>query len=434
MEGYKKYFHALQVKPEKCVGCMKCVRVCPTEALRVRNGRVKLDDDRCIDCGRCISACQYGALLPWSDSLDIIKEKKYKVAVLSSAFAGQFSEYIGYWRAKKALLHIGFDEVVEESMVTELFGKILQQYLENNPETRPVLASSCPAVVRLIQVRFPALLPNLLFLESPRSMAAIYIRGKIMKERNLASDDIGIYTIVPCIAQVTAVHQPEGKLGKLEEGAISMQTIYGEVLKVLKQTAQDQQTQDIHPRGLGWAISSKTASDLETSDIKILSVSGIPNVIEILVKLENQQIDHYDYIILDSCNVGCVGGVLNIENSFVAASRIRQIINNEEGNCPESLEILDMFRQGKFEVDQLEGRSIMKLSSDIKTALEKMKKIHQINGELPGLDCSACGSPTCITLAEDIVQGNSTIKDCIVLLLKKLKPEKIKNGSRQNET
>ncbi|MCF7919754.1 MAG: 4Fe-4S binding protein [Candidatus Cloacimonetes bacterium] len=423
MDKEKKYFHALQVKTEKCVACMKCVRVCPTQALRIRNGKVALDEDRCIDCGRCLSACQFGALLPWSDKLDIIKNKKYKVAVLSSSYAGQFSEHISYATAKKALLQIGFDEVIEESMVTELFGMMLHKYLQNSPEIRPVLSSSCPAVVRLIQVRFPSLLPNLLHLESPRSIVAMYYRQKLIKEKKLAAEDIGIYLIVPCIAQVTAVHQPEGKFSNLEDGAISIQNVFGEALEVLKQAVQDKRPMDIHTRGLGWAISRNAASDLEENKIKTLSVCGIPNVIEVLLKIENQQIDHYDYIVLDSCTVGCVGGVLNIENPFIAASRIRHIMNKEEAASFESQEILDMFEKGKFGVEQLEGRSIMKLSSDIKSALEKMKRIHQINAELPGLDCSACGSPTCITLAEDIVEGKSTIEDCVVLLRKKMRPK-----------
>jgi len=424
MDDMKKYFHALQVKTEKCVACMKCVRVCPTEALRIRNGKVQLDEDRCIDCGLCINACKYGALTPWSDNLDIIKKKKYKVAVLSSAYACQFSEPIDYSTAKKALLHLGFDEVAEESMFTEPFTQMLHQYLKDNRGIRPVLSSSCPAVVRLIQVRFPSLLPNLLHLEPRRSIAAMYCRKKVMEEKGLAPEDIGIYQIVPCIAQVTAVHQPEGKFSNMEDGAISVQSAFGEALEVLREAVIDNRPMDIYTKGLDWVVSLSNAFDIEDCQLKTMAVSGIANVIEVLLKIENQQIDPYDYIVLDSCTVGCVGGGLNVENPFIAASRIRQIMRNEKNTTFESKEVMDMFHHGEFNVEQLEGRSIMKLSGDIKSALEKLKKIHQINATLPGLDCSACGSPTCITLAEDIVDGKSTIEDCVVLLRKKMKPKK----------
>jgi len=421
MENDKKYFHALQVKTQKCVACMKCVRVCPTKALRIRDGKVQLDDTRCIDCGRCITACKYGALIPWSDTMEITKNKKYKVAILSTAFAGQFSDKVGYPTAKKAIYHLGFDEVLEESMITEQYSWMIRKYLKEYPQIRPVLSSNCPAVVRLIQVRFPSLLPNLLHLESPMSVLAVYYRQKLINEKNIPDEDIGIYQIVPCISQVTAVHQPEGNIADIENGAISIQEVFGHALEVLPEAASDERKIDVYTKGLRLSVSRMEASEIDDDNIRTLAVSGISNVIEILLKIENQQIDPYDFIVFHSCIGGCVGGVLNIENPFIAASRIRHIISKGKDTKFEDKRISEMFDNGDFDVTPLAGRSIMKLSSDIKTALEKMKRIHQINATLPGLDCSACGSPTCLTLAEDIVEGKATLEDCIVLLRKKVK-------------
>jgi len=424
MDNEKKYFHALQVKTQKCVACMKCVRVCPTQALRIRDGKVQLDETRCIDCGRCITACKYGALIPWSDTMEIIDNKKYKVAILSTAFAGQFSDKVNYSTAKKAVYHLGFDEVLEESMIIEQYSCMIRQYLKEHPQIRPVLSSNCPAVVRLIQVRFSSLLPNLLHLESPMSMLGMYFRQKLVKEKNIPDEDIGIYQIVPCISQVTAVHQPEGNIAEIENGAISIQEVFGHALEVLPEAASDNQEIDVYTKGLSWAVSRMGAADLDDGNIRTLAVCGIPNVIEILLKIENQQIDPYDFIMLHSCTGGCVGGVLNVENPFIASSRIRHIISTEKNTKFEDELVCEMFKNKEFDVTPLEGRSIMKLSSDIKSALEKMKKIHQINATLPGLDCSACGSPTCLTLAEDIVDGKATVEDCIVLLRKKVKHKK----------
>jgi len=92
----KKYYHALQIIPDNCTGCTACVRVCPTEAIRVRNGKVKIDPNRCVDCGNCINTCRFHAILPKSDGLEIIKNYKYTVAILSSSYAGQFTEDIAY--------------------------------------------------------------------------------------------------------------------------------------------------------------------------------------------------------------------------------------------------------------------------------------------------------------------------------------------------
>jgi Na+-translocating ferredoxin:NAD+ oxidoreductase RNF subunit RnfB len=58
----------------------------------------------------------------------------------------------------------------------------------------------------------------------------------------------------------------------------------------------------------------------------------------------------------------------------------------------------------------------MRLDEDIGTALDKYNKMEEILATLPGLDCGACGAPTCAALAEDIVQGNALETDCIIKL------------------
>src|SRR5512137_2335643 len=121
----KKYYHAIQIISDNCTGCTSCVKVCPTEAIRVRNGKAEIDPTRCVDCGNCVTICKFHAILPKSDNLDIIHNFKYKVAILSSAYAGQFTEDIPYPTAKKALLELGFDEVAEEAFVTDFIINII---------------------------------------------------------------------------------------------------------------------------------------------------------------------------------------------------------------------------------------------------------------------------------------------------------------------
>ena len=53
-------------------------------------------------------------------------------------------------------------------------------------------------------------------------------------------------------------------------------------------------------------------------------------------------------------------------------------------------------------------------------AMMKMQKLEEINDGLPGLDCGACGSPRCRSLAEDIVRGLAFETDCIFKLREKV--------------
>jgi len=51
------YFHSIRLLRSQCQGCVTCVKACPTEAIRVRNGKAELIEARCIDCGECLRRC-----------------------------------------------------------------------------------------------------------------------------------------------------------------------------------------------------------------------------------------------------------------------------------------------------------------------------------------------------------------------------------------
>jgi len=417
------YFHAIQILEDNCTGCTACVRVCPTEAIRVRDGKATIDTNRCVDCGNCVAVCKFHAIIPSSDPLDIIHKFKYKIAIISSSFFGQFTEDISYGVAKQAVLELGFDEVAEEAMVTEFMIGMIRDYIRANRDKRPTLSSNCPAVVRLIQVQYPALLPNLFHQEAPMSILTRFLRDKVAQREKLSESEIGIFLIVPCVAHVTAVHQPEGAYKHLQDGAFSTGMIYGKVREIVKRIQNDPKDIDTYPQGLTWALSGVQADLVDCEDIRALSVNGVENVMDILSKVEDHYLDQYDYIVLRSCTNGCVGGCLNVENPFVAMSRIKKMIKEGESKDINVDELEALYAKGDFAVVPLTPRPIMELDKDIKHAIKKMKRINEFLTMLPGLNCSACGSPTCYALAEDIVQGKATIDDCVILLKRQNKDD-----------
>ena len=52
--------------------------------------------------------------------------------------------------------------------------------------------------------------------------------------------------------------------------------------------------------------------------------------------------------------------------------------------------------------------------------MKKMKKMDKIELTFPGLDCGACGAPTCRALAEDIVSGSGHVTDCLFVIRDRL--------------
>lgn len=45
-----------------CIGCMKCVKACEYEAVKVENFCAKVDYEKCVGCGKCHEACPVKAI------------------------------------------------------------------------------------------------------------------------------------------------------------------------------------------------------------------------------------------------------------------------------------------------------------------------------------------------------------------------------------
>ena len=90
------YIHSVSLDPSKCTGCTTCMKHCPTEAIRVRNGCAVIDAERCIDCGECIRNCTNNAKKSICNSFDEIKNYKSSVIQKSGSSVWQLS--LNFWR------------------------------------------------------------------------------------------------------------------------------------------------------------------------------------------------------------------------------------------------------------------------------------------------------------------------------------------------
>ena len=409
-----KYFHSVTLDKDSCKGCTNCIKRCPTEAIRVRDGKAFIIEVRCIDCGECIRACPNNAKTAVSDGFAALSQYRYNVALPAPTLFAQFRQGVSPERIMQAFRVIGFNAVYEVARAADYVTCAMNSFLADNPE-QTWISANCPAVVRLIQVRFPELLRQLMPIESPMELAAQLARDEAMEKTGLPAHDIGTFFITPCPAKTTAVHQPEGGRSHVS-GTISISEIYGALLKAVQSSTGNYARAKASPEGLGWAAIG--GERLAMEGVSHLAVDGIHDVVSMLEELDLDHLDAVEFIEVQSCPGGCLGGPLTVTNPFVAHARLqelkRQMPGGSVANCEEQARRIHISRT-------LEPRPILSLSEDMATAIRMLEQIDSLEKELPGLDCGACGSPSCRSLAEDIVRGMAAESDCVITLRDKVR-------------
>ncbi|BCS81254.1 [Fe-Fe] hydrogenase large subunit C-terminal domain-containing protein [Anaerocellum diazotrophicum] len=420
-----KNLHSIMLDKEKCKGCTNCIKRCPTEAIRVRNSKARIIDQRCIDCGECIRTCPYHAKYAVTDSLEEINKFQYKVALPAPSFYAQF-EVDDVNKLLYVLLDIGFDDVFEVAKAAEIVTHFTKQFILNNKSKKPIISSACPAVVRLIQTKFPDLIENILPIASPMEVAAYIAKKKIQREKRIEEGKIGVFFISPCAAKMTYVNSPLGFKRSYVDGVIAIKDVYGLVRSKLREIKDVKLLSIASGKGIGWAASGGESLALEIEEY--VNVDGIHNVVKVLEEIENGRLKDIVYFEGLACSGGCVGGPLTVENPYVAKNRIKRLSSKlkdkEESFSWWTEEIINSFSLKLEDIlfeKELETNPVLELDSDIERAMEKFEKLNNILSMLPGLDCGACGSPTCKTLAEDIVRGFANDTDCIFILRESIK-------------
>ncbi len=405
-------YHSVYLETDFCKGCTTCMRYCPTQAIRVQNGKAKIIREKCIDCGECVRRCPYRAKRVLSDSFDMLSSFKYNVALVAPAFCGQFSKAVNIDVILTGLKSIGFDDVFEVARGAEVITEKTKEILEKKESNGPLISSACPAVVRLIAVRFPSLSEKIIPLTSPMEVAAQMARKEAVNKTGLSNEDIGTFFISPCPAKVTAVKNPLAMTSSNVSGVISVKDVYIRLAQALQSVKHLEKLSVAGRDGVRWA---RSGGEAEAIGIKnYITVDGIHNVIKMLEELEDEKLNNIDFIEALACNSGCTGGPLNVENEFVANSRIRNLSENLTSK-PLDYEGVNVYWDNNIEYEPLSP-----LDNDINEAMRKMQLLEEIYRRLPQLDCGSCGSPNCREFAEDIVRGKAQERDCIFRLREKI--------------
>ena len=414
--GETSMLHYVQIDEDLCNGCVLCTKACPTKAIRVRHGRVARIEGICIDCGECIRVCTRGAIKVIPAGKDLSSMTRHAIMSVSSVLYSQFGDNVMPNDLLLALRKV-FKYVYDQSSANELCNAATDLYLKENRAkegtTWPLISPSCPVVNRLIAHRFPSLFKHILPIITPREIAAKRLREGLHLEGIPEAKDIGIFHITSCSAERISIKEPMFLKSSYLNGAVGLNDAYPLIKKEIKNIDGGTMLHRSSGVGIGWAVSGGEIAGLDSGSF--LAVSGIPETLRYLERIEMGLLSDIEYVELRACPGGCVGGSMIVTDRYLAKHTVQRLVRmfGEEKRVKRP-EVEAAYQAGWF--FSAKKRSLPVDESgrlSLAEAIKRQQKVEETLQLLPEKECGACGSPDCRTFAEDVVDGTNSLKNCV---------------------
>lgn len=406
--------HFVEIDLNRCNGCVLCMKACPMKAIRVLpDGKAHILGT-CVDCGSCVSVCPKRAITSkTSASLEEIRSR-YTIVTVSPVFYTQFGDECMPNEVLVALKSL-FDQVYDQAYVHELFNVATQIYIEekrNDPTQKwPIISPICPVVNRLIYYKFPSLLEHMLPFISPREISARELRKKVSEQSLFKPEEIGVYHITPCSAKMISTKSPLLLHHSHLNGVIGINEVYVKVRRLMSQTNDEAIYHYSSGVGIGWAKSGGEIAGIEHA--KTLAVSGIKETITYLEKIELGLLRGIEYVEFRACHEGCIGGQLAAVDKYEAKRTTDKLVRMFGIEKRVRYEyVKKLYAAGFFKAEIYPASLMREEISERRDALKRGKEIHSLWELLPQKECGSCGSPDCMSFAEDVIDGLQTPDRC----------------------
>ena len=417
------FYHALEIDEGNCIGCSRCMKICPTEAIRIRGGKAFIMEDRCIDCGKCHEACPVDAIYIKQDDFKMVHEFPHSVALLPAVFLGQFPDDIRVSRIYAALKDLGFKHVFEVESAASIYADVKHRYADQHHDDEPLISSFCPAIVRLIQIKYPSLVGNIIPVKAPLDISAMYVLKMLTEERGVPREEIGLFYVTPCAAKIAAVKAPVGEKRSIIDGVINMDALFNKVYRKIKEQGKGYSYTALQMPQLSADAILSTLTNGERRICRAkrsYAIDGIQNVTDFLDKLENDEVEGVEFLELRACDQSCPGGILACDNRFLICERVfnraRKIADRERKGEQTKARDMDAYKDYLIEnsfAEPAQPRSMLTLDKDLAKAYQKLERINKLKMYLPQVDCGMCGAPTCEAFATDVVCKQVGLTRCV---------------------
>lgn len=395
-----------------CRNCYACIRVCPVNAIEVKNEQAQIIKSRCIVCGECSRVCPQKNRIIKSE-ISIVKsylQNKEKVVV---SIAPSFSSIFGE-ESKKipcALRKLGFSHI-EETIVS--IDPIIEKYklFANKSEDKNYITSFCPAMNNIIQKHYPSIIQNLIPVISP----FIY-HSRLLKEKY--GKYVKVVFIGPCLAKKTEAYG---------ENSVDAVLTFGELQKLFREyninleDVNEEPFDETYEDKLLVSIVGETSKFIKNEITKkdIIAVDGIEDCIKILEAIQDNRFKNTLFE-MNLCKHGCLGGSGMPNDGMTYYERKRNLVNYAD-----SIKKNKKYNSNKQSNNEINNKIDNKVSlnknfdnlyfplkqpneNEIKEILYSMGKYKKSDE----LNCGGCGYTTCRDKAVSVYNGIAEINMCL---------------------
>ncbi len=379
---------------DACVGCLACVRVCPSQAIAVEGDVVRIVDDSCIRAGACVPACPHDAIEAVGDlELGLELAQSGMAALVLSVEADVAYHPRPPEQVVNACYRAGFAVVTRGVIGDELVADEYRQLMED-PRWGTLIRSTCPVIVEKVRHDYPELVPHLAPVKTPLEAEAAYLRA-------IHGDDLKIVYVGVCVSEarehVDAVMTFEDLQALFRQRGVDVdaEPPYFTRIPGVRQR---------HLSTAGGLPLAVLAQEPQTSR-RFRKVRGI-GALEVLRRAV--AVDKVDLGFVDilPCE-GCLDHpLLGPKEELFLRRRIAQEIEPPRSSVPVPDPSVWVDLGAQF-AEVRNGRDA-EGADQVAGALEQIGKAP--NGA--PWDCGACGYPTCEAFAHALVRGRTSWKLC----------------------
>ncbi len=390
----------IKLSEDNCRHCMRCVRVCPTNAMTYINEEPVINEDECILCGKCYAICPHSAKEINSDLRLIntwLSDGEKVVISVAPSFVRVFPSFK---HLKESLYKKGFFAVDETSKGAML---VSEQYLSLMKEGKMdnIISTCCPAIVDYVEKYFPDCVKYLAPVVSPMIAHA--------KELKKEYEGAKVVFLTPCIAKKKEILKRE--VSGIVDATISMEEMFNFLNEDFSEDDKDYDDEDrlisrIYPSG-GGILKTLPESDR----YKMIHVEDIKNAKVLLEALSRGELHNY-FIEMSACEHSCINGPLIVhmnDKEYKALDIMEEEIKRAAKASGE-----DLRDDLKIEYS---AKKVEKIEHSEEEILDTLYLMGKTNKEME-LNCGACGYETCRLKAIAVLEKKADINLCLPKALK----------------